>query len=57
VTEQQRTIRLVELLNRVLRHNLRNELTIIGRYADFVDDPPADTDVEAGIRRPRALLR
>ena len=52
VTEQQRVTRLVELLNRVLRHNLRNELTIIQGYADFIGDPPPETDIKASIRRP-----
>jgi len=52
VTEQQRTTRLVELLNRVLRHNLRNELTVIEGYTDFVDDPPTDIDIQAKIRQP-----
>ena len=56
VTAQERTIRLVELLNRVLRHNLRNELTVIEGYTDFIGDQPADTDVQAGIRRPLARL-
>ena len=52
VTEQQRTIRLVELLNRVLRHNLRNELTVIEGYTDFISDPPPNIDIQDSIRRP-----
>jgi len=56
VTDQQRNTRLVELLNRVLRHNLRNELTVIEGYTDFIDDPPADVDVQAKIRRPLRRL-
>jgi len=56
VTEQQRITRLVELLNRVLRHNLRNELTVIEGYTDFVDDPPEGVDIQAKIRRPLRRL-
>jgi PAS domain S-box-containing protein len=56
VTAQERTTRLVELLNRVLRHNLRNELTVIEGYTDFIPDPPGDTDIQAGIRRPLRRL-
>ena len=56
VTDQQRTTCLVDLLNRVLRHNLRNELTVIQGFTDFIPDPPDDTDVQAGIRRPLRRL-
>ncbi len=56
VTEQQRITRLVELLNRVLRHNLRNELTVIEGYTDFVDDPPEGMDIQEKIRRPLRRL-
>jgi len=56
VTEQQRITRLVELLNRVLRHNLRNELTVINGYSDFIDDPPDGIDIQAKIRRPLQRL-
>ena len=56
VTEQQRITRLVELLNRVLRHNLRNELTVIEGYTDFVHDPPEGMDIQAKIRRPLRRL-
>ncbi|WP_324760314.1 PAS domain S-box protein [Haloarcula montana] len=52
VTDSKRSERLIGLLNRVLRHNLRNELTVIQGYAEFIDDPPPDTDVAASIRRP-----
>jgi PAS domain S-box-containing protein len=56
VTDQQRITRLVELLNRVLRHNLRNELTVIEGYTDFIHDPPAGMDIQAKIRRPLRRL-
>jgi len=56
VTEQQRITRLVELLNRVLRHNLRNELTVIEGYTDFIHDPTEGIDVQAKIRRPLRRL-
>ncbi|MBV0924365.1 PAS domain S-box protein [Halomicroarcula limicola] len=52
VTERKRSEQLVGLLNRVLRHNLRNELTVIQGYAEFVGDPPSDIDVGERIRRP-----
>ncbi|WP_396610834.1 PAS domain S-box protein [Haloferax sp. S1W] len=39
VTEEKRTVRLVELLNRVLRHNLRNSMNVILGNADLLDDP------------------
>jgi len=56
VTDQQRITRLVELLNRVLRHNLRNELTVIEGCTDFIDDPPEGVDIQAKIRRPLRRL-
>ena len=56
VTDQQRITRLVELLNRVLRHNLRNELTVIEGYTDFVDDQPDGMDIQEKIRRPLRRL-
>ncbi|MFC6974849.1 PAS domain S-box protein [Halomicroarcula sp. GCM10025709] len=52
VTDGKRSERLIGLLNRVLRHNLRNELTVIQGYTEFIDDPPPDTDIAASIRRP-----
>jgi PAS domain S-box-containing protein len=52
ITDRKRSERLIGLLNRVLRHNLRNELTVIQGYTEFVDDPPPGTDVAAGIRSP-----
>ncbi|MBX0287040.1 PAS domain S-box protein [Haloarcula salinisoli] len=56
VTEQQRITRLVELLNRVLRHNLRNELTVIEGYTDFIHESPEGMDIQAKIRRPLRRL-
>ncbi|WP_135305764.1 PAS domain S-box protein [Haloarcula amylovorans] len=52
VTERKRSEQLVSLLNRVLRHNLRNELTVIQGYAEFVGDPPSDINVGERIRQP-----
>ncbi|MFC6863143.1 PAS domain S-box protein [Halomicroarcula sp. GCM10025817] len=52
VTERVRTERLVDLLNRVLRHNLRNELTVIQGCADLVDTrQEAGADIEGPLRR------
>ncbi|WP_254273020.1 PAS domain S-box protein [Haloarcula marina] len=52
VTDRKRTAQLIGLLNRVLRHNLRNELTVIHGYTEFVEERPEDVDVVSGIRRP-----
>jgi len=37
VTAQKRTMRLIEVLNRVLRHNLRNEMNAVRGYADLIE--------------------
>jgi PAS domain S-box-containing protein len=49
-TDRVRTERLIELLNRVLRHNLRNELNVLLGYGELLTDPEAAarTDVDAG---------
>ncbi|ELZ75486.1 light and oxygen sensing histidine kinase [Haloferax larsenii JCM 13917] len=39
VTEEKRTVRLVELLNRVLRHNLRNSMNVILGNIELLNDP------------------
>lgn len=36
VTDRYRRERLIEVLNRVLRHNVRNEMSVIGGYADIL---------------------
>ncbi|AFK21321.1 PAS domain S-box protein (plasmid) [Haloferax mediterranei ATCC 33500] len=51
VTEQERTVRLVELLNRVLRHNLRNSMNVILGNADLLRDPAVADVAAARIRR------
>ena len=57
VTERKRTERLVELLNRVLRHNLANELTVIEGQASLLETDSPEHDVASNIRRPvRRLL-
>jgi PAS domain S-box-containing protein len=56
VTERKRTERLVELLNRVLRHNLRNDMNVLLGYSDMVDDPGAGTDVDVGARIEQTAL-
>jgi len=38
VTEQKRRDRLIEVLNRVLRHNLRNDMNVIGGFATAIAD-------------------
>jgi nitrogen-specific signal transduction histidine kinase len=42
--ERQREQRL-EVLNRVLRHNLRNEMTVIQGYAQVIENSPTDPEV------------
>jgi len=37
VTAQKRTTRLIEVLNRVLRHNLRNEMNAVRGYVDLIE--------------------
>jgi PAS domain S-box-containing protein len=56
VTEQERIVRLVELLNRVLRHNLRNELTVIQGYVDLIDEQPPGIDLTSRLMRPLRRL-
>ncbi|GGM60013.1 PAS domain S-box-containing protein [Halarchaeum rubridurum] len=41
VTDRKRTEQLVRLLNRVLRHNLRNEMTVLLGQADLLTDADA----------------
>jgi PAS domain S-box-containing protein len=38
VTDRKRRERLLAVLNRVLRHNLRNEMTVVGGFADVLAD-------------------
>jgi PAS domain S-box-containing protein len=46
-TDRIRTEQLIELLNRVLRHNLRNELNVLLGYGDLLGDP--DAAASAGV--------
>jgi len=47
VTERKRREQRLSVLNRVLRHNIRNKLTVVRGYAEEIDagDPPADAAV------------
>jgi PAS domain S-box-containing protein len=49
-TDRIRTEQLVGLLNRVLRHNLRNELNVLLGYGELLSDPDvaAGTDLDPG---------
>lgn len=49
-TDRVRTNSLIELLNRVLRHNLRNELNVLHGYGELLTDPEAAAraDVDPG---------
>lgn len=44
VTEQERTLRLVDVLNRILRHNLRNDMNVVQGYAESIADTPEAED-------------
>lgn len=46
VTDRKRTEQLVGLLNRVLRHNLRNDMNIILGYADLAQTATTDSQTE-----------
>ncbi|WP_435360845.1 ATP-binding protein [Haloarchaeobius sp. DFWS5] len=49
VTQTQRREEVVQVLNRVLRHNLRNDITAISGYVEALDDvEAADTAAEHG---------
>ncbi|WP_411965068.1 histidine kinase N-terminal 7TM domain-containing protein [Haloferax sp. YSMS24] len=52
VTGRVRRRQRLEVLNRVLRHNLRNDMTVVIGYADMVADrlPPDERDVTETIR-------
>jgi PAS domain S-box-containing protein len=46
VTERKRRERLVSVLNRVLRHNLRNDMTVVGGYAQLLAEETEGTHSE-----------
>ncbi|MFC4356898.1 PAS domain S-box protein [Halobium salinum] len=48
VTERTRTERLVQLLNRVLRHNLRNDMNVLVGYGALLDEPAAQQPPDIG---------
>ena len=50
VTERKRTEQLVRLLNRVLRHNLRNDMTAVLGFAELVADASPSEVTEYGER-------
>jgi PAS domain S-box-containing protein len=57
VTERKRTEQLVRLLNRVLRHNLRNDMNVVrGTGRLLQEDPQADV-AAAGLRVERTATR
>ena len=51
ITEQRERERRLKLLNRVLRHNLRNDLTVVLGMADALDERIDDTDHRAILHR------
>lgn len=48
ITQRKRRETLVSVLNRVLRHNLRNDMTVVGGYADMLAAEYDGTVAEAG---------
>lgn len=47
VTEQRTRLQRLDVLNRVLRHNLRNEMNVVYGHADRIQDPNDPEDVVA----------
>jgi PAS domain S-box-containing protein len=50
VTERRRTEKLIQLLNRVLRHNLRNDMNAIGGWATAIREAETEQVRDAGAR-------
>ena len=50
ITERRRTEKLIQLLNRVLRHNLRNDMNAIRGWATAIRDGEATDPTDAGAR-------
>lgn len=42
VTDRKRREQRIQVLNRVLRHNLRNDMNAVNGYAELLEDQPAD---------------
>lgn len=47
VTEQRIKKQILDVLNRILRHNVRNSVTVIDGYADLIASGVGDVDVQA----------
>jgi len=54
ITEQKERERYFQVLNRVLRHNLRNDMTVVLGLAEYLADEVADPELEAQAARLRA---
>jgi signal transduction histidine kinase len=48
VTEERRREQRLQVLNRVLRHNLRNEMTTVGGYASMIEERVEDPELREG---------
>lgn len=57
VTAQKRRERLIEVLNRVLRHNLSNEMNVVGGFADTIAERTTGKTAEMAERIQRASDR
>ncbi|AUV83187.1 hypothetical protein C2R22_17325 [Salinigranum rubrum] len=57
VTERRRREREVAVLNRVLRHDLRNDVVVIENYVTLIRRNPGDEEYLAGLARRAAEMR
>lgn len=55
VTEQRTHLQRLDVLNRVLRHNLRNEMNVVYGYADQIENQPQDPGQIAAQIKEKAL--
>jgi PAS domain S-box-containing protein len=57
VTERRRREREVAVLNRVLRHDLRNDVVVIENYVSLLERDPGNEEYVAGLARRAAEMR
>ncbi len=55
VTERRRRLERLSVLNRVLRHNLRNEMNVVYGYADRIESDETSADVAADRIKDKAM--
>ncbi|MWV40545.1 histidine kinase N-terminal 7TM domain-containing protein [Natrialba sp. INN-245] len=54
ITSQRRREQRLEILNRILRHNLRNDLNVVEGYLDIAADRTSDEELHETLERTRA---